>query len=86
VGKGGKNKKYVYIIKTMVKRKGTRSLNRPGLGFIAGVGAHVGCSSDDTSFFCRLTKFTSIISQLLFLGVIGYVIYLFIIKPYFLNK
>ena len=60
------------------------SLKRSSLGFIGGVGAHVGCSSDDTSFFCRLTKVTSILSQLIFLCVIGYLIY-FLIKYYFLK-
>lgn len=70
----------------MVKGKNNSSMNRPSLGLIGGVGALVRCSSDDTSFFCRLTKFTSIISQLVFLGAIGYIIYLFIVRPYLSNK
>lgn len=55
------------------------------LGFIGGVGAHIGCYNDDKSFFCTLTKITSVISQLIFLGIIGYLLYFFIIKRYLLK-
>jgi len=66
-------------------RRNGKSSKGSVLGFIGGVGAHVGCSNDDTSFFCTLTKITSVISQVIFLGIIGYLFYFFIIKRYLLK-
>ena len=51
-------------------------------GFGGMVGAGVNCKSDDDSFFCSLTKFTSIISQLIYLimvfGLIVFVLFYFV--------
>jgi len=69
----------------MIRMRGKKSSGNsmtPLLGFFGGIGAYVRCSSEDTSFFCTLTKFTSILSQIIFIGVICYLIYFFIIKPY----
>ena len=44
--------------------------SNPGLanlGFFGGVTSGVRCDADDDSFLCELTKFTSIITQLVFL-------------------
>ena len=49
-----------------------------------GVGAGVRCDANDDSFFCQLTKFTSMISQFIFLLSILYVVYIgfkYIIRP-----
>lgn len=44
-------------------------------GFGAGVGAGVRCDASDESFFCQLTKFTSMISQFIFLISILVLVY-----------
>lgn len=60
------------------------------LGFFGGVGSYVSCDSDDTSFFCQLSKFTSMIQQ--FISLIGllilmYVVYKYVVGPsLFKNK
>lgn len=41
-----------------------------------GVGAGVRCDADDESFFCQLTKFTSIISQFIFLISVLVLVYI----------
>ena len=46
------------------------------LGFFGGVTSGVRCDADDDSFFCQLTKFTSMITQLLFLLGILVIIYI----------
>ena len=69
----------------MERMKGKKSSENsmiPGLGLFGGVGAYVRCSSDDTSFFCQLTKITSILTQIICIGVVCYLIYFFIIKRY----
>ena len=45
-------------------------------GFGAGVGAGVRCDASDDSFFCQLTKFTSIISQFIFLMSVLVLVYI----------
>ena len=45
-------------------------------GFGAGVGAGVRCDASDDSFFCQLTKFTSMISQFIFLISILVLVYI----------
>ena len=45
-------------------------------GFGAGVGAGVSCDASDDSFFCQLTKFTSIISQFIFLFSVLFIVYM----------
>ena len=45
-------------------------------GFGAGVGAGVRCDASDDSFFCQLTKFTSIISQFIFLISVLVLVYI----------
>ena len=45
-------------------------------GFGAGVGAGVTCDASDDSFFCQLTKFTSIISQFIFLISVLVLVYI----------
>ena len=53
-------------------------------GFGAGVGAGVSCDASDDSFFCQLTKLTSIISQFIFLFSVLFMIYIafrFFIMP-----
>lgn len=34
------------------------------------------CRSDDDTFYCRLTRFTSILTQLIQIAVIGYLIFM----------
>lgn len=46
-----------------------------------GVGAGVRCDANDDSFFCQLTKFTSIISQFIFLISILVLVY-FVFKRF----
>lgn len=41
-----------------------------------GVGAGVRCDASDDSFFCQLTKFTSIISQFIFLISVLVLVYI----------
>ena len=72
------------MVRTRRKKSSEKSMI-PSLGFFGGVGAHVGCSSDNTSFFCQLTKITSILTQIIFIGIVCYLIYFFIIKPYLLK-
>lgn len=60
----------------------------PILGHV-GVGAGVACSATDNSFFCTLTKFTSAVTQILLLGFIFYMLYIYvwpIIKKSFSGK
>ena len=67
--------------------RGTKSSDgpsMPSLGFMAGVGAHVGCDANDNSFFCQLTKFTSIISQLLFL--LSIIAMMYFVYKYFIHR
>ena len=45
-------------------------------GFGAGVGAGVRCDASDDSFFCQLTKLTSMISQFIFLISILVLVYI----------
>jgi hypothetical protein len=48
-----------------------------GSGGGGGGGALVGsCRSDDTTLYCRLSRFTSIISQIIYLLIIVYGIYM----------
>lgn len=54
----------------------TGGFDMSNLGFFGGVTSGVRCDADDNSFFCQLTKFTSIISQLLFLIGVLVVIYI----------
>ena len=60
------------------------------LGFFGGVGSYVSCDSDDTSLFCQLSTFTSMIQQ--FISLIGllilmYVVYKYVVGPsLFKNK
>ena len=44
--------------------------------FGAGVGAGVRCDASDDSFFCQLTKFTSVISQFIFLFSVLFIVYI----------
>ena len=58
-------------------------------GFGAGVGAGVRCDASDDSFFCQLTKFTSIISQFIFLIsvlVLVYIGFKYFISPMLFGK
>lgn len=59
------------------------SFGRPRL--FMGIGSYVTCKSDSNSFFCSLTKITSIIMQFIILGVICYVVY-YIIRYHMLRK
>jgi hypothetical protein len=55
------------------------------LGHI-GIGAGVTCNADDDSFFCQLTKFTSMISQFVLIIVIFSLVYFVFsrfVMPYF---
>ena len=71
----------------MAKGRG-RTNFQPGVGtgLLGGVIAGSGgggalfgsCRSDDTSFYCQLSRFTSIIMQLVQLAVIAGMIYFFI--------
>ena len=67
----------------------TGGFDMSNLGFFGGVTSGVRCDADDNSFFCQLTKFTSIISQLLFLLGVLVVIYIvgkIIILPMLFGK
>tara|TARA_Y100000741_G_scaffold82895_1_gene60869 strand:- start:637 stop:888 length:252 start_codon:yes stop_codon:yes gene_type:complete len=71
------------------KNKGSDDMGISNLGFFGGVGSMVTCDADDESFFCQLTKFTSMIHQ--FISLIGlliiiYVIYKFIVVPIIFKK
>ena len=47
------------------------------IGSGGGGGALFGsCRSDDDTFYCRLTRFTSILTQLIQIAVIGYLIFM----------
>ena len=47
------------------------------IGSGGGGGALFGsCRSDDDAFYCRLTRFTSILTQLIQIAVIGYLIFM----------
>jgi hypothetical protein len=67
--------------------KGRRGGSHFGTGFATGTiigsggggsgGALFGsCRSDDDTFYCRLTRFTSILTQLIQIAVIGYLIFM----------
>lgn len=64
-----------------------RSSSSGGAGGIGGsgvfglIGSTVQCKAEDTSFFCQLTKFTSMIIQILTLLAIAYFAYIFL-APY----
>lgn len=62
--------------------KQTSGLGMSNLGFFGGVTSGVRCDADDKSFFCQLTKFTAIISQLLFL--VGVLLMVYFIGKYIL--
>jgi hypothetical protein len=58
-------------LKNMVSKKSKEirggGFDMSNLNFFGGIGAGVTCDADDTSFFCQLTKFSAVVSQLLFL-------------------
>ena len=64
------------------KSGGSDSTNNTSGGFGGlsnfgfGVGAGVRCDASDDSFFCQLTKFTSIISQFIFLFSVLFIVYI----------
>ena len=62
--------------------KQSSGFDMSNLGFFGGVTSGVRCDADDNSFFCQLTKFTAIISQLLFL--VGVLVMVFFIGKYFI--
>ena len=62
--------------------KQSSGFDMSNFGFFGGVTSGIRCDADDSSFFCQLTKFTAIISQLLFL--VGVVIMVFFIGKYFI--
>ena len=55
--------------------KSSSGFDMSNFGFLGGVGAGVSCDANDDSFFCQLTKFTSTISQLIFLISILVMVY-----------
>ena len=59
------------------KNKGSDDMGISNLGFFGGVGSMVTCDADDDSFFCQLTKFTSMIHQ--FISLIGILILIYVI-------
>lgn len=61
----------------------TGGVSMPNLGLFGGVGAYVSCDSDDNSFFCQLSKFTSMIQQ--FISLIGLLILIYIGYKYFIG-
>ena len=75
--------------KTNTNNENSNSENSTGgnmlsnFGFGAGVGAGVRCDANDDSFFCQLTKFTSIISQFIFL--ISVLVLVYIVFKYFIG-
>jgi len=52
-----------------------RLASGPGLGFVGGVGSFIRCDTDDDSWFCKLTKFTSVITMIISLIMTAYLIY-----------
>ena len=61
----------------MVKRGGAfGGSGGPGFMLGAGVGSFMTCKSDDDSWFCKLTKFVSVIQMILFLISIVVIIYM----------
>ena len=66
------------------KQEGDSSgFDMSNFGFFGGVTSGVRCDADDNTIFCQFTKFTSIISQLIFLISVLAIIY-FIGKIYIL--
>ena len=60
----------------MVKRGSSVGGGGPGFMLGAGVGSFMTCKSDDDSWFCKLTKFVSVIQMILFLISIVVIIYM----------
>ena len=60
----------------MVKRGSSFGGGGPGFMLGAGVGSFMTCKSDDDSWFCKLTKFVSVIQMILFLISIVVIIYM----------
>ena len=72
----GKSRKFI-----QQKNTGSDDIGLSNLGFFSGVGAMVRCDADDDSFFCQLSKFTSMIYQ--FISLFGVLILIYIIYKYF---
>ena len=54
------------------------ALGAGGLAMISGSGNNEGCPLDDTSFFCRLNRFVSILSMIIYIIVaITMILYFF---------
>ena len=60
----------------MVKRGSSFGGGGPGFMLGAGVGSFMTCKSDDDSWFCKLTKFVSVIQMIIFLISIVVIIYM----------
>ena len=73
-------------LKNMVSKKSkdirSGGFDMSNFSFFGGVGAGVSCDANDTSFFCQLTKFTSMISQILFL--IGILVMVYFAMRFFI--
>ena len=62
-----------------------RLSSSPGLGFVGGVGSFVRCDADDDSWFCNLTKFTSVISMIMSLIMVIFLIY-YVVNTFILKN
>lgn len=85
----GKHGKYLDIFSRNKQKTTTEDNNKQSsrfdmsnFRFFGGVTSGIRCDAEDDTFFCQLTKFTAIISQLLFL--VGIVIMIFLIGKYFI--
>jgi len=62
-----------------------RLSSSPGLGFVGGVGSFIRCDADDDSWFCKLTKFTSVITMIISLIMTAYLIY-YVVNTFILKN
>ena len=56
-----------------------------GLGFVGSIGSYVRCDANDDSWFCKLTKFTSVIYMIISLIVVAFLIY-YLVNTYVLKN
>lgn len=68
------------------KSNGNGGIMGSGVFGMFSTGTTIKCDSTDDSFYCNIMKFFNLITVLFFVLFILYIVYTYVLRPYFLSN